>query len=187
MRTLISFNTISTDGFFTDKNGDSRWAHLGGEDPEFAAFVGQNASSGGQLLFGRVTYELMASYWPTQNALRDNPVVAKGMNAMPKIVFSRTLEKTAWENTRLIKSDLADAVRTLKSEPGPGMAILGSGTIISQLAQSGLIDEFQFVVNPIILGEGRTQFAGVKDKLNLKLLTSRTFRNGKVYLSYKPA
>jgi dihydrofolate reductase len=108
------------------------------------------------------------------------------MNKMPKVVFSRTLDQASWNNTRLVKYDLAGEIRNMKKEQGDGMAILGSGTIVSQLTQEGLIDEYQVVVNPVVLGEGRTMFDGVKAKVNLKLTNTRAFRNGNVVLSYEP-
>jgi dihydrofolate reductase len=112
--------------------------------------------------------------------------VAEAMNNLPKVVFSRTLDKAPWKNTTLVKGDIAAAVRKMKNEPGPGMAILGSGSIVSQLAQAGLIDEFQIVVNPIVLGRGKTLFDGVNEKLPLKLIKTRAFRNGNVVLYYEP-
>jgi dihydrofolate reductase len=186
MRKLIVFNNVSLDGYFAGENGDISWAHSGNDDAEWNAFVAENASGGGQLLFGRITYELMAGYWPTPQAIKNDPVVAEGMNSMPKVVFSRTLEKASWNNTKLVKSDIASEIRKMKKEPGEGMAILGSGSIVSQLAQEGLIDEFRIVVNPVVLGKGKTMFDGISEKLNLKLTKSRTFSNGKVLLCYEP-
>jgi dihydrofolate reductase len=187
MRKLIVFNHITLDGYFVDDNGAMSWARVGNDDPEYSAFVAQNASGGGELLFGRVTYEMMAGYWPSPIADQHAPEVAKGMNACPKVVFSRTLQQASWNNTRLLKGDLLDEVRKLKSESGTGMCILGSGTIVAQLAQAGLIDEYQVMVDPVALGSGRSMFHGIKDKLSLKLATSRAFNNGKVYLNYVPA
>ena len=184
MRKVIAFEHVSLDGFFVDGKGDMSWAHK--QDPEWNTFAGSNASGDGALLFGRVTYEMMASFWPTPLAMESMPAVAEGMNRMPKIVFSRTLKKTSWKNTTLVKGDVAGHVRKLKNESGPGMAILGSGSIVSQLAQAGLIDEFQIVVNPIVLGKGRTLFEGVKEKIALKLIQSRAFGNGNVVLYYEP-
>jgi dihydrofolate reductase len=186
MRRLISFTQVTLDGYFTGRNGDLSWAHEGPQDAEWNAFVAENASGGGQLLFGRITYELMVSYWPTPAARENDPVVAEGMNSLPKVVFSRTLDKASWSNTRLVKGDLATEVRRLKHEPGEGMVILGSGSIVSQLAQAGLIDEYQIVVKPVALGEGRTMFEGIQQKLNLKRTKARTFTNGNVLLSYEP-
>jgi dihydrofolate reductase len=108
------------------------------------------------------------------------------VNSLPKVVFSRTLAKADWQNTRLIKGDLASAARELKREPGPDMVILGSGSIVSQLTEARLIDEYQVVLCPVVLGGGRSMFEGVKDKLGLKLKRSRAFGNGNVVLRYEP-
>jgi dihydrofolate reductase len=185
MRSLIVFNHVSLDGYFVDKKADMRWAHK--QDPEWNEFVAGNARGGGVLLFGRVTYEMMASYWPTPMAAQNSPAVAEHMNNLQKVVFSRTLDKASWKNTKLVKGDLATEVRKMKQESGEGLVIMGSGTIVSQLAQEGLIDEFQIVVCPIVIGSGRTLFEGVTEKLNLKLTKSRTFGNGNVYTCYEPA
>jgi dihydrofolate reductase len=185
MRRLIAFEQVSLDGYFVDANGDLSWAHK--QDPEWNEFAASNARGGGTLLFGRVTYEMMASFWPTPAARERPPAVAEGMNNLPKVVFSRTLPKASWKNTTLVKGDIAAEVRKMKNESGPGMAILGSGSIVSQLAQAGVIDEYQIVVNPIVLGKGRTLFEGVKDKIALKLIKTRPFGNGNVVLYYEPA
>jgi dihydrofolate reductase len=186
MPRLVVFNQVTLDGHFSGVDGDFSWAHKDANDAEWNAFVAGNASGGGVLLFGRITYELMASYWPTPMATANDPVVAKHMNAMSKVVFSRTLNKVSWANTKLVRGDLAAEVRKMKKAPGNDMAILGSGSIVSQLAQAGLIDEFQIVVNPVVLGKGRTMFDGIKDKLSLRLTKTRTFGNGNVLLSYEP-
>lgn len=183
MRKLVVFNHVTLDGYFAGVNGDLSWAYSG-NDAEFNAFAAENASGGGQLLFGRITYELMAGYWPTENAIKNDPVVAEGMNSMPKVVFSRTLDKVSWRNTKLVKGDVVSEVRKMKQEPGVDLVILGSGSIVSQLADQGLIDEYQMVVNPVVLGKGRTMFDGVKEKLKLKLTKTRIFGNGKVFLCY---
>lgn len=175
---------VSLDGYFTDVNGDMSWAHK--NDAEWKAFVEGNASAGGELLFGRNTYELMASYWPTPNAIKNDPIVAEQMNNLPKVVFSRTLDKALWNNTKLVKGDMAAEIRKMKKEPGRDIVIFGSGNIVSQLAQEGLIDEYQIVVNHIVLGKGRTMFDAIKDKLALKLTKTRTFNNGNVLLCYQP-
>jgi dihydrofolate reductase len=187
MRKLIVFNHVTLDGYFVGANGDFSWARQGNDDPEYSAFVAENAQGGGELLFGRKTYELMASYWPTAVADQHSPVVAAKMNAASKVVFSKTLDQASWSNTKLVKGDLATEVRKMKAESGEGMAILGSGTIVSQLAQARLIDEFQMVLDPVVLGKGRSMFEGVQETLNLKLTKTRTFRNGKVYLCFEPA
>jgi dihydrofolate reductase len=129
----------------------------------------------------------MAGFWPTAEAMKSMPVVAERMNALPKVVFSRTLDQASWNNTKLVKSDMVAAIRKMKKEPGNDMVIMGSGSIVSQLTQQGLIDEYEVVVNPLVLGRGRTMFEGVKEKLNLKLIKTRSFSNGNVFLCYEPA
>jgi dihydrofolate reductase len=185
MRKLVVFQQISLDGYFMDSHGDMSWAK-NDNDEEFNAFSSENAKGGGVLLFGRVTYDLMASFWPTPQAYQMLPVVAERMNNLPKIVFSRSMTKASWNNTKVVNGDMIAEIRKRKEESGEGMAILGSGNIVSQLALADVIDEYQVVLNPIALGGGRTMFDGIKDSLNLKLTQSRIFRNGKVFLSYKP-
>ncbi len=186
MGKLIVFNNQSLDGYFVDGDGGLGWARHSPKDREWDAFVSGNVGGEGVLLFGRITYELMAGYWPTPLAARDNPLVAEGMNGHEKVVFSRTLDKVSWANTRLVKGDPVAEVRKLKGEKGPGMVVLGSGTLVSQLAPEGLIDEYQFVVIPVILGKGRTMFEGGREKRSLKRTRTRSFHNGNVLLVYQP-
>ena len=189
MAKILVFNSVSLDGYFTDENNDMSWAHKDPNDAEWNAFVGENASGGvsggGAILLGRITYEMMASFWPTPAAMEMMPVVAKSMNDMTKIVFSRSMKKASWSNTKLVKGDLVAEVRKLKKSD-KDMVILGSGTIVSQLTQARLIDEYQVVVVPVVLGKGRTMFEGVKDRLTLKRTNTRNFGNGNVVLSYEP-
>jgi dihydrofolate reductase len=180
MRNLRVFESISVDGYFTDANGDMSWAHAGREDAEFADWVSGNASSGGELLFGRKTYQMMESFWPTPMAAQQMPVVAKGMNAARKYVASRTIQP-AWNNTRLLEGDLVKAVEDLKASDGPDITVLGSGSVAAQLGEAGLIDGYQFVIIPVALGGGRTVFTkGGK----LRLLHQRAFRCGNVVVTY---
>lgn len=180
MRKLRVFESVSVDGYFVDANGDNGWAYEGRADPEFAAWVGSNASSGAELLFGRKTYEMMEAYWPTALAAEQMPEVAKGMNAARKYVASRTI-RPKWQNSHLLQGDLAAAVRALKQSEGPGVVVLGSGSVAAQLGAAGLVDEYQFVVMPIALGGGRTVFErGTK----LRLVDQRAFRGGNVVVTY---
>ena len=184
MRKLAVFNQVTLDGYFADAQGDMSWAHK--QDAEWNAFVADNAKGESVLLFGRITYDMMARFWPSPQAMQTAPLLADRMNSLPKVVFSRTLDHASWRNTTLIKGDLAAEVRKLKTAPGPDMVILGSGTIVSQLAQEGLIDGFQIIVNPIVLGTGKSMFDGVKEKLALRLTGTRSFGNGNVLLDYEP-
>ena len=186
MRRLVVFNQVSLDGYFVDMNGDMSWAHNVNKDEAWDAFVAANASAGGLLVFGRITYELMTGYWPTPLAIQNDPIVAERMNNLPKVVFSRTLDKASWNNTKLVKDGMAAEMRKMKNEPGNDMAIMGSGSIVLQLTQERLIDEYQIVVIPVVLGKGRTMFDGIKEKLTLKLTKTRTFGNGNVLLCYEP-
>ena len=183
MASVTVFNSVSLDGYFTDASGDMSWAHK--NDPEWNDFTAGNAKGESILLFGRKTYEMMAGFWPTPQAKQSFPEVAEGMNKQPKVVFSKTLDKATWNNTRLVKSDLPGEVRKMKKGSGPDVVILGSGTIVSQLTQEGLIDQYQVIVNPVVLGSGRTMFDGVTRKPNLKLVNERRFKNGNVLLTYE--
>jgi len=188
MRKLIVFENVSVDGYFTDARNDMSWAHhRSADDAEWNAFTAENASGESQLLFGRKTCELMVKYWPTPEAKEKDGKVAEGMNTLPKIVFSRTLTSVSWVNTRVVNGDPAAEVRKLKSEPGPVLVILGSGSIVAQLAAVGLVDEYQLVVTPVAVGQGRTLFEGLPKNMDLRLTYSRVFKNGKVLLHYAPA
>jgi len=187
MQKLIVFNHVSLDGYFVDAQGSMNWAKMVDHDREWNDFVAENAKGDGALLFGRKTYELMIQYWPTPMAVKHDPVVAERMNAMQKFVVTKTLEKAAWNNTTLLKGDAAEVVRKLKSESSRGLCILGSGMLVARLAEEKLIDEFQVVVNPVVLGKGRTMFEGVKEKLALQMKKARAFKNGCVFLCYEPA
>jgi dihydrofolate reductase len=185
MRRLSVFDQVSLDGFFVDGRGDMSWAHR--DDPEWGAFMAENSARGGALLFGRVTYELMAGFWATPAGRAANPAVADRMTRMPKYVFSRTLATPSWENTTVLAGDAAAEVTRLKAAPGPDLTILGSGTIISPLTDAGLIDEYQIVVSPIVLGSGRSIFDGVGRRVMLTLARTRGFANGNVVSWYEPA
>ena len=180
MRKLRVFESISVDGYFTGANGDLSWAHAGREDAEFAEWVSGNASSGGELLFGRKTYQMMEAFWPTPMAAQQMPAVAKGMNAARKYVASRTIQPT-WNNTHLLKGDLAKAVEDLKASNEPDITVLGSGSVAAQLGGAGLVDEYQFVIIPVALGGGCVVFT---EGRKLRLLHQRAFRCGNVVVTY---
>ncbi|OGD19031.1 MAG: dihydrofolate reductase [Candidatus Aminicenantes bacterium RBG_16_63_16] len=183
MRRLTVFNLVTLDGYFAGLGGDISWHMV---DEEFQELANAASNSGNTLLFGRVTYELMAGFWPTPEAIRTDPIVAAGMNKAEKIVFSRTLEEADWNNTRLVKSDMIGEVRRLKQGSGKDLTILGSGSLVAQLAQEGLIDEYQILLNPVVIGKGKTMFEGVKDRLSLRLTKTRVFGNGNILLNYEP-
>jgi dihydrofolate reductase len=185
MRRMVVFNNVTLDGYYTGLDGDMSWAHK--FDPEWTEFTNENAKGGNAVLaFGRKTYDMMAGYWPTPMAMKNMPAVAEAMNKQPKLVFSRTMNEAKWNNTRLVKGDLVTEARKIKSEPGDDIVIMGSGNLISQLAQAKLIDEYQIALTPIVIGKGKSMFDAV-DKTNLKLMKTRAFGNGTVMLWYQPA
>ena len=181
MRKLFAFNMVSLDGFFEGPNQDINWHRV---DDEFNQFAIEQTGSVDMLLFGRVTYELMASYWPTPAAAADDPIIADMMNRLPKVVFSRTLQMADWNNTRLVKGHIAEEITALKQQPGKDLALFGSANLLSTLVPMGLIDEHRIIINPVVLSHGTPLFQGIKDHLDLELLKTRTFRNGNVLLVY---
>jgi dihydrofolate reductase len=183
MRKIRAFNFVSLDGYFEGPNGDISWHK---HDADETAYAVEGLKSGNTLLFGRVTYELMARYWPTPHAIKTDPIVAERMNNADKVVFSRTLKMAEWNNTRLVRDNIEEEIRGMKQRPGKDMTLLGSGSILTLFAQQGLIDEYQFMVDPVVLGDGTPIFKSIKHKLNLKLIATRTFMNGNVLLCYQP-
>ena len=183
MRKIIVSNYITLDGFFAGPNGEFDWFVWDEETAEYSKSLLKSIDT---ILFGRVTYELMAGYWPTASPPTEDPVIIDAMNNLPKIVFSKTLDKVEWKNSRLVKENIAGEVATLKQQPGKDMVIYGSGGIVTTLTQLGLIDEYRIFVNPVVLGSGKPLFKGFKDRLNLKLLTTKTFNCGVVLLHYQP-
>lgn len=182
MRKVIFFNLISLDGYFEGPDRNIDWHHV---DEEFNEFAVQQTGEFGALLFGRVTYELMASYWPTEAAKSDDPEVANLMNTLPKVVFSNSLKTVTWENTKLIKENFVEEVTRLKEQPGKDIAIFGSSDLAVTFIDLGLIDEFRIMVNPVVLGGGKPILQGIKSKLELKLLKVKTFQTGNVLLYYE--
>jgi dihydrofolate reductase len=128
----------------------------------------------------------MASYWPTPVAIENDPVVAKKMNSIAKIVFSRTLDAVEWNNTRLIKGNIGKEMSYLKGLPGKAMIIFGSSDLTVTMAQMGLVDEYRIMLNPVILGGGKPFLNGFEGKQKLKLLKTKKFRNGNLLLYYQP-
>ncbi len=184
MPRLSSFISLSIDGCYADAGGGMSWADA--QDPEQAEFTGANARGGGALVFGRVTYEMMAAFWPTPTAAQLMPDVAAQMNALPKIVFSRTLSSADWSNTR-VNADVAGELRKLKSGKGPDMAILGSGSIVLEAAAAGLLDELQVMLVPVTLGAGKRLFDGLPRSLAWRREEVRQFSNGNVFVRWRPA
>jgi len=183
MGKLSVFNFMTLNGYFKGPNDDISWHQHGNEEEgEFAA---EGAKSDTIILFGRKTYEMMAGFWPTQDAIKNMPAVAEGMNNSEKIVFSRTMKSANWNNTKIISDNMVEEVKKLKKNSKKDMTILGSGSILTQLADAKLIDSFQFMIDPIALGEGIPIFHGIKHQMGPELTSTRAFKSGAVLLSYQ--
>jgi dihydrofolate reductase len=183
MGKLIVYNFISLNGYFKGVNEDISWAKSDSKgEKDFAA---EKLRSGNILLFGRKTYELMAGYWPTPEAAKNNPHVADGMNQAEKIVFSRSIKTTDWNNTQIMRGELEDQIKKLKSG-NKDITILGSGTLVDQLTDEKLIDEYQIMEHPVIIAGGTPIFSGVKNKHELKLIETKNFDSGVVLITYQP-
>lgn len=182
MRHLGVFNFLTLNGFYKGLHGDISWHRHGEEENKFAE---GNMSQESIILFGRITYELMASYWPTPMAKENDPVVAEGMNRFEKIVFSNTLKKAEWENSRIVNGDIVGEISRMKEQPGKNLTILGSGSIVTQFAEHGLIDEYQVMIDPVAIGYGTAFLNGIGHKLDLELTDMRKFKSGVVLLTYK--
>jgi dihydrofolate reductase len=182
MRKMFAFIMVTVDGYYEGPNQEFDFWVV---DDEFNEFSVEQLDEADTLVFGRVTYEGMAAYWPTPEGEEDDPRVAARMNNLPKIVVSRTLAKAEWANTRLIET--AEELRAVKQEPGKDIAILGSPDLTASLMQAGLVDELRIMVNPVVLGAGKSLFRTASERTSLRLLESRTFRSGNVLLYYEPA
>jgi dihydrofolate reductase len=190
MGKISTFTYVSLDGFYAGPNGEIDWFKGNRPDAEYDQFTHEGSKSGNTLIFGRATYEIMKSYWPTPDAVKSDPDMAEVVNSSPKIVFSKTLRKVDegahWKNIKLLQEIRAEEIVELKEQEDKGMTILGSGTIIQQLSNLGLVDEYGLLIIPVILGVGRPLFKDVK-KASLDLLETRSFQNGIVWLRYRPA
>ena len=176
---------VSLDGFVAGRSGEIDWVHF---DDELIEDVQALVNTADTALFGRVTYQLMESYWPTA---ADSPTATKHdvdhsrwLNPAPKIVFSRTLKKVDWQNTRIVRDHVGQEIATLKKQRGRNLILFASPSLGSTFMNLDLIDEYFFNVNPVILGDGKRLFKDKSNMHRLKLLESKTYKNGVVSLRY---
>lgn len=186
MRKIISFMHISLDGFVAGPNGEMSWIKT---DQELFEYVGKRISKGDTSLYGRVTYQMMESYWPTAadqpTATRHDIEHAKWYKNVRKIVLSRTMKDTGLTNTSIINENLVDRINALKQQEGEEILLFGSPSATHSLIQQNLIDGYWLFVNPIILGQGIPLFSGIKNPIHLKLLPlTRQFACGVTELNY---
>lgn len=187
MRKIIFLIHVSLDGFAAGPNGEIDWLIYNDEVGQYSYELHDTTDTA---VYGRVTYEMMAAYWPT---VLDNPNSAEGerqharwLKDATKIVVSRTFDSFEWENTVPIQENLVQEFTKLKQQPGKDMWLLGSPTLARSFMQLGLIDEYRINVNPVMLGNGKSLFGTLEKSLKLELLETRTFAGGVVGLRYVP-
>lgn len=185
MRKIISFMHISLDGFVAGPNGEMNWIKV---DEEIFDHVGKRISQGDTALYGRVTYEMMENYWPgagkKPNASKHDIEHSKWYSEAHKLVLSKTLKEAVLANTTIISDNLAERINEIRQQEGPDILLFGSPTATHALIQLNLIDGYWLFVNPIILGKGIPLFVEIKEKIKLKLLTTRQFASGVTELNY---
>ncbi|MFC5407516.1 dihydrofolate reductase family protein [Cohnella soli] len=186
MRKLVLFMHVSLDGYASDSNGALDWIPYNDELQKYAEEV---VAEVGSPVYGRTTYQLMESYWPTvlndPNASEHEMEHAKWVQDVQKIVISSTMDKAEWNNTLLIKDNIAEEINALKEQPGKNLVIFGSPGAAKTLLELGLIDELLLTICPVVLGGGKSIFGGVGEKTKLKLLANRTFKSGVVAVRYE--
>lgn len=175
---------VSLDGYYEGVQGELDWHRA---DNEFNDYAVEFLNRVDLLLFGRKTYGIMEAWWPTPMAMETDPIVAEKMNALPKLVVSRTLEKANWNHTQVLKENVVEEIRQLKKQEGKHMALFGSSELALTLMEHGLIDEYHIFINPVVLGGGKALFQGAREKLNLQLVHTRAFDSGNLLLVYHPA
>ena len=179
---VIVFNLVTVDGFFEGPQGlgDLSWHNV---DAEFNEFAIEQMKAIDTLIFGRKTYEMMASYWPKPEVIKNDPIVAKLMNEVPKLVFASTLNEFNWSNSSLVNGDMVTTIKNLKAKANKDIFIFGSGKLTNEFLKKGLIDEIRIIINPLLLGGGTPMFKD--NKVGLQLLKAKTFKNANVLLFYK--
>lgn len=183
MGKLTSFTFISLNGFYKSLNNDISW-HLHGEEEERYSIDSLNTSD--ILLFGRVTYDLMSSFWQSQQAFDTFPEVAKAMNASDKIVVSRSMKSADWQNTSILNDNFIDTIIDLKEKTSKSITLLGSGTVLKHIASANIVDEYQIMIDPLFLSNGFPILNNLNESISLELISSKVFKSGKILLYYRP-
>ncbi|QMW68122.1 dihydrofolate reductase [Mumia sp. ZJ1417] len=183
MRTVYAFLLTSVDGYHADAAGGTDWFDIDEEFEEYSRAQGDHIDT---IVMGRVTFEMMAAYWPTPQAYDADQVVAGFMNDLPKVVASRTMTTHSWGPTTFVADDIAGHVRALKEKPGKDIAIFGSSSLVADLLPTGVVDELRIIVDPVALGSGVPVLSGLPGPIPLRRTDVRVFDNGHVVLTYAP-
>jgi dihydrofolate reductase len=182
MRKIYLFMNITIDGYFEGEGHDISF--FKGDDIDNSFFKEQSGESS-TILLGHRTYDLMKSYWPTDEAKKADPEIAKFMNEMPKIAAARKPFEPGWNNVTVISGDIPAEVKKFKEQSGNSIVILGSNNLCVSLMKEKLVDEFHLMVNPLVLGSGTSLFNGLNSQESLKLMKIREFKSGNILLTYK--
>ncbi len=186
MRKLVLFMHVSLDGYASDSDGGLGWIPY---DEELQDYADEVVAEVGSPVYGRTTYQLMESYWPTvledPKASKRSMDHARWVQDVQKIVISGTMDKARWNNTLLIKDNIAEQIQAFKEQPGKNLVIFGSPGAANTLLRLGLIDEFLLTICPVVLGSGRSVFDGGGATNRLSLLSSRTLRSGVIAARYE--
>ena len=192
MRNVILSMNMSLDGFVAGPNDEMDWLPPFNDDDlwkDIHAQMWETLRSVDVFLLGRVTYQIWEKYWP---AAARNPASTKNdrefsryADETQKVVFSRTLERVDWKNSRLVKGDIAAEIAALKAQPGKNLALAGGAGLAQTFIRLGLIDEYQLLVHPVILGRGKPLFVGLENRARLRLVGFRTFRPEVAALFYR--
>src|SRR5258708_4093910 len=153
MKKIIVQEMVTVNGFFAGPKGEIDWHNVNAEFNDVAIAFLDTVDT---LLFGHITYDLMAGYWPSPVVIKDDPIVAGKMNSLKKIVFSKTLETAGWNNSTIVSTIDRSTIQKLKQSEGKDMAVFGSGMIVTALTDLGLVDEYRLIVNPVVLKDGKT-------------------------------
>lgn len=187
MRKIIVTTWITLDGYLAGPNGEMNWVMV---DETMGQYEDDLVSSADTLILGRVTYQSFAGSWPhvpdNPSASEGEKIYARKLNSMRKLVFSKSLEKVEWNNSQLMKEILPEEIARMKQEPGKNMAIYGSASIVQAFTNLGLIDEYQLLVHPVVLGSGKALFADIAKPAHLRLLQTKSFPSGVIGLYYAP-
>jgi dihydrofolate reductase len=182
LKNFFSFLMATVDGYYEGPNQEFDFWTL---DDEFHRFAAEQLDEMETLVLGRVTYEGMADFWPTPAADDEDPRITERMNGISKVVVSRTLDSADWANTRIVRT--LDELTALKQKSGRDMAVFGSSDLTVSLLRARLIDELRIMVNPVVIGAGKSLFRTASERFDLKLTRSRPFDSGNVLHYYAPA